>query len=69
MVTGWMAVSTCQAADKAKFPQLSDFHTLKLYHATTGGTNEVRIKVTHPLYPPPFDKGGGVILERGASPF
>ena len=26
------------------------------------------IKVTHPLGPPPFDKGGGSIFRRGASP-
>jgi hypothetical protein len=52
VVTGWMAVAVCQEIDKAEFPQLSDFHTLKLYHATTGGTNEVGFKETHPLCPP-----------------
>jgi hypothetical protein len=30
--------------------------------------NKFLIKVTHPLYPPPFDKGGGIRRKRGEAP-
>jgi hypothetical protein len=35
---------------------------------SSGGREILFYKVTLPLYPPPFDEGGGIIYFRGAKP-